>query len=172
MHITRNFVKDTYYIGGSERRIALFENIYPLNNGVSYNSYLILDEKTALLDTVDHSIKDLFFENLEYQLNGRPLDYLIINHMEPDHASAIEEVILRHPEVTLVVNNLTLNMVKNFFRTMDYTKVKFLIVKEFDVLDLGTHKLTFVNYFFALLICISKGAVKKSKFFYSPNFRG
>ena len=144
MHITRNFVKDTYYIGGSERRIALFENIYPLNNGVSYNSYLILDEKTALLDTVDHSIKDLFFENLEYQLNGRPLDYLIINHMEPDHASAIEEVILRHPEVTLVVNNLTLNMVKNFFRTMDYTKVKFLIVKEFDVLDLGTHKLTFV----------------------------
>jgi hypothetical protein len=68
MHITRNFVKDTYYIGGSERRIALFENIYPLNNGVSYNSYLILDEKTALLDTVDHSIKDLFFENLEYQL--------------------------------------------------------------------------------------------------------
>ena len=144
MHITRNFVKDTYYIGGSERRIALFENIYPLNNGVSYNSYLILDEKTALLDTVDHSIKDLFFENLEYQLNGRQLDYLIINHMEPDHASAIEEVVLRHPEVTLVVNNLTLNMVKNFFRTMDYTKVKFLIVKEFDVLDLGTHKLTFV----------------------------
>ena len=144
MHITREITKDTHYVGGSERRLALFENIYPLNNGVSYNSYLILDDKTALLDTVDHSIKELFFENLDYLLGNRKLDYLIINHMEPDHASAIEEVILRHPEVTLVVNNQTLNMVKNFFRTLDYTKVHFLIVKEFDVLDLGTHKLTFV----------------------------
>lgn len=144
MHITREIIKDTYYVGGSERRIALFENIYPLQNGVSYNSYLILDDKTALLDTVDSSIKDVFFENIEHLLNGKPLDYLIINHMEPDHASAIEEVVLRHPEVTLVVNNKTLDMVKNFFRSMDHTKIHFLVVKEFDVLDLGTHKLTFV----------------------------
>ncbi|MBR2506332.1 MAG: FprA family A-type flavoprotein, partial [Bacilli bacterium] len=86
MHITREITKDTHYVGGSERRLALFENIYPLNNGVSYNSYLILDDKTALLDTVDHSIKELFFENLDYLLGDRKLNYLIINHMEPDHA--------------------------------------------------------------------------------------
>lgn len=144
MHITREITKDTYYIGGSERRIALFENIYPLSNGVSYNSYAIIDQKTAIFDTVDHSIKELFFENLEHVLNGRELNYLIINHMEPDHASAIQEVILRYPEVTLVLNNQTLNMVKNFFRGLDFSKVKYQLVKEFDVLDLGEHKLTFV----------------------------
>ena len=144
MQITREISKDTYYVGGSDRRIALFENIYPLSNGVSYNSYVILDEKTALLDTVDNSIRDLFFENLEKTLNGRKLDYLIINHMEPDHASSIEEVVLRHPEVTLVLNNLTLTMVKNFFRGLDVSKLNVKIVKEFDVLDLGNHKLTFV----------------------------
>jgi hypothetical protein len=76
MQITREISRDTYYVGGSDRRIALFENIYPLSNGVSYNSYVILDEKTALLDTVDNSIRDLFFENLEKTLNGRKLDYL------------------------------------------------------------------------------------------------
>jgi flavorubredoxin len=144
MQITREISRDTYYVGGSDRRIALFENIYPVSNGVSYNSYVILDEKTALLDTVDNSIRDLFFENLEKTLNGRKLDYLIINHMEPDHASSIEEVVLRHPEVTLVLNNLTLTMVKNFFRGLDVSKLNVKLVKEFDVLDLGSHKLTFV----------------------------
>ena len=145
MHITREITKDTYYVGGSDRRIALFENIYPLANGVSYNTYVIMDEKTALLDTIDNSIRDLFFENLSNTLNGRKLDYLIINHMEPDHASSIEEVILRYPDVTLVVNNLTLTMLKNFFRSVDFSKMNIKIVKEFDVLDLGEHKLTFVT---------------------------
>ena len=144
MHIIREINNETYYIGGSDRRISLFENIYPLDHGVSYNSYIIMDEKTALLDTVDHSIKDLFFDNLEKVLDGRPLDYLIIQHMEPDHASAIGETLLRHPEVTLILNAQTLNMVKNFFRGLDFSKIKYQLVKEFDVLDLGKHKLTFV----------------------------
>ena len=86
MYCTKKITDDLIYVGGSDRRLALFENVYPVPRGVSYNSYLCLDEKTVLLDTVDHSISDLFFENVEHALNGRALDYLIINHMEPTTA--------------------------------------------------------------------------------------
>ena len=87
MHCVKKVTDDLYWIGGSDRRLALFENVYPIPRGVSYNSYVLLDEKTVLLDTVDASISGLFFENLEYVLNGRTLDYLIVNHMEPDHCA-------------------------------------------------------------------------------------
>ena len=95
MYCTKKITDDLIYVGGSDRRLALFENVYPVPRGVSYNSYLCLDEKTVLLDTVDHSISDLFFENVEHALNGRPLDYLIINHMEPDHCREIPGIIAR-----------------------------------------------------------------------------
>ena len=87
MHCVQSLGSDILYLGGSDRRLSLFENIYPIPRGVSYNSYLVLDEKTVLLDTVDQAIAPRFFENLAFALNGRPLDYVVVNHMEPDHAA-------------------------------------------------------------------------------------
>ena len=90
MHCTRKVTEDIIWIGGSDRRLALFENIFPIPRGVSYNSYLLKDEKTVLLDTVDRSIAGQFLENLAFALDGRNLDYMIVNHMEPDHCALIE----------------------------------------------------------------------------------
>ena len=101
MNCARNILGDLYWVGGNDRRIQLFENVYPVPDGASYNAYLYLDEKTVLLDTVDHAVSTVFFENLESLLAGRPLDYLIINHMEPDHAATIGEVVRRWPQATL-----------------------------------------------------------------------
>ena len=84
-------------VGGSDRRLERFENMFPLPNGVAYNAYLIKDEKTALIDSVDSSIYELYLENVTRALGGRSLDYLIINHMEPDHCAALEEIIRRYP---------------------------------------------------------------------------
>ena len=95
MHCTRKITEDMYWIGGNDRRLALFENVYPIPRGVSYNSYVVLDEKTVLLDTVDSAVAGIFFENLKNVLAGRPLDYLIVNHMEPDHCAMIEDVVMR-----------------------------------------------------------------------------
>ena len=92
MHCTRKVTEDIIWIGGSDRRLALFENIFPIPRGVSYNSYLLKDEKTVLLDTVDRSITGQFLENLAFALDGRNLDYMIVNHMEPDHCALIEEI--------------------------------------------------------------------------------
>lgn len=141
MYKNRLVTKDTYYVGASDRRIALFENIYPLSNGVSYNSYVILDNKTCLLDTVDNDVFDTFLEKVKDVLNKRKLDYLVIHHMEPDHSAAIKKIVDEFKEVTLVVNSKIKNMLDNYF---DLSKVKMLIVNEGDVLDLGNHKLTFV----------------------------
>lgn len=143
MYLKKLVTKDTYYVGASDRRIALFENIYPLNNGVSYNSYVILDEKTCLLDTVDPSVEGVFLEKVEDVLEGRKLDYLIVNHMECDHSSVIKRVLHDHPETTLVINDKAYKMYQNF---NDGEEVKnILIVKEGDTLSLGKHVLTFVN---------------------------
>ena len=98
----RKITDDLFYIGCSDRRIQLFESAYPVPDGVSYNSYLLKDEKTVLFDTVDKVCAGQFFENLDGALNGRKLDYLIVQHMEPDHASLIEDVKRRYPEVKIV----------------------------------------------------------------------
>ena len=115
MHCEFPLGEGFYYVGGSDRRLALFENIYPLENGASYNSYLFLDDKTILIDTVDESVAKVFFENVEFLLSGRPLDYLVINHMEPDHAATIGDLVLRHPETTLVMSAMAATFLKNFF---------------------------------------------------------
>ena len=115
MYCVKKMTEDLYWVGASERRLNLFENAYPLTNGVSYNSYLLLDEKTVLIDTVDKSVSGLYFENVEHVLSGRKLDYLIVQHMEPDHAATIGELVLRHPEVTVVCNAKTHTMMQNFF---------------------------------------------------------
>ena len=142
MYKKRLVTQDTYYVGASERRLALFENVYPLNNGVSYNSYLILDEKTCLLDSVDKSVEDVFIKKLVDGLNGRKLDYLVVNHMEPDHAYTLKRVIDLYPEVNVVLNDKTLRMFKNF--NNGFEPKNFTIVKEMDQLVLGKHTLVFI----------------------------
>lgn len=142
MHCVKKVTDDLYWIGGSDRRLALFENVYPIPRGVSYNSYVLLDEKTVLLDTVDASISGLFFENLEYVLNGRTLDYLIVNHMEPDHCAVIGDVVRRYPDVKLVCNAKTVHMLKQFFNFP--VEDRTVIVKEMDTLCTGKHTFAFV----------------------------
>jgi flavorubredoxin len=140
-----NFKKitdETYWIGGSDRRLSRFENIFPLEHGVSYNSYVIEDEKTALFDTADISISDQFLENLKGVLGDKKLDYLVINHMEPDHCSQIATVVALYPDVTLVGNAKTFTFLSQFFPELnDQNKVT---VCEGDKLELGKHTLTFV----------------------------
>ena len=104
MHNVRKVTEDLYWVGGDDHRLHLFENIHPIPRGVSYNSYLLLDKKTVLFDTVDWSIGRQFIENIQAVLDGRPLDYMVINHMEPDHAAMIEEVMLRYPKVKVISN--------------------------------------------------------------------
>jgi flavorubredoxin len=142
MHCVKKVTDDLYWIGGSDRRLALFENVYPIPRGVSYNSYVLLDEKTVLLDTVDASISGLFFENLEHVLNGRTLDYLIVNHMEPDHCAVIGEVVRRYPDVKLVCNAKTVPMLKQFFNFP--VEDRTVIVKEMDTMCTGKHTFAFV----------------------------
>ena len=110
MHCTHLIAPDTWYVGASDRRLAKFENLFPIPRGVSYNSYVILDEKTALMDTADVSVGGQFLENVAAALNGRSLDYLVIDHMEPDHAAMIEAVLVRWPGVQIVCNAKTVPM--------------------------------------------------------------
>lgn len=132
---------DVFYIGASDRRISLFENILPLKNGVSYNSYVILDEKTALIDTADESVAGVFLDNLAEVLNGRKLDYIVVNHMEPDHASTLERVFLLYPEAKIVGTAKSKGMFNRFFDTD--IEESFIVVKEGDNLPLGRHNLQF-----------------------------
>ena len=142
MHCVRKIEEDLYWIGAEDRKLQLFENIIPIQKGISYNSYIILDEKTVLLDTVDLSVGKQFLENLEYALDGRSLDYLIINHMEPDHSSLIEEIILRYPDVQIIGNIQTSRMLKQFFKFDIDSKLK--IINENEVLNTGKHNLKFI----------------------------
>lgn len=142
MHCYTQVTSDIYYIGSSDRRLALFENIYPIPNGISYNSYLVLDEKTVLIDTVDKSVAGVFFENLEHLLAGRKLDYLIVNHMEPDHAATLGELKLRHPETQIVATKRALEMVGQFFNPILTTNS--FPVSEGQSLNSGKHNFTFI----------------------------
>lgn len=142
MHCTRKVTEDITWIGGSDRRLALFENIFPIPRGVSYNSYLLKDEKTVLLDTADRSIAGQFLENLEYALEGRSLDYMIVNHMEPDHCALIADIVTRYPEVQIVGNAKTFTMIGQFFN-FDL-EGRTVTVKEGDTLETGKHVLSFV----------------------------
>lgn len=142
LYCTRKVTDTIWWVGGNDRRLALFENLFPIPRGVSYNSYVIMDEKTALMDTTDPSITSLFLANVAHTLNGRKLDYLIINHMEPDHCSNIEEIMHRYPETTLVCNAKTLQMIGQFY-DLDLTE-RTMIIKEGDTLSLGSHTLHFV----------------------------
>ena len=134
--------KDIIHIGASDKNINIFENQYVLKNGMSYNSYLIKDDKNVVLDTIDEKLTDTWLENLENALDGRKPDYLIVSHMEPDHAYNIEKLAKKYPGMKIVGNQLTFNMLANFFKEMDFSNRKF-VIREGDVLDIGKHKLQF-----------------------------
>jgi flavorubredoxin/flavin reductase (DIM6/NTAB) family NADH-FMN oxidoreductase RutF len=141
MQQTRKIGGGTYWLGGSDRRAPLFENVFPVPNGMSYNAYFVADEKTVLLDTVDKSVSGAFFENLAYLLGGRTLDYVIINHMEPDHCAGLPELVARYPDVKIVGNAKTFAIMKQFF---DFdADARAVVVKDGDTLDTGAHKFTF-----------------------------
>lgn len=143
MHCTRKITDDLYYVGGSDRRLEKFENLFPIPRGVSYNSYVLLDEKTCLLDTVDSSITRLYLENVAHVLKGRKLDYLVVHHMEPDHCANIEEILVRHPECQVVGNEKTFLFIHQFYPELNLEGRK-VVVKDGDVLKLGKHELHFV----------------------------
>ena len=130
---------DLFYIGVNDRTKHLFENLWPLPKGVSYNSYLIADEKTALFDTVDICYSDIFFHKLEIALNGRSLDYVIINHMEPDHSGSLGLLRNRYPNVKVVGNKRTADMVQGFYGITDGV----MVIDDGDQLSLGKHNLLF-----------------------------
>ena len=142
MHFTRKVTQDLTWVGADDRRLACFEGVYGVPDGVSYNSYLLQDEKTVLFDTVDKAVYQIFFENLSSALAGRKLDYLVISHMEPDHAYTIEALLTRYPEVTIVCNSKIQAMLGQFF-DVDFTG-KLQLVKEGDVFSSGKHSFTFV----------------------------
>ncbi|MEN6531517.1 MAG: FprA family A-type flavoprotein [Anaerolineaceae bacterium] len=142
MHNIRKITDDLIYIGANDRRISRFENQHPVPNGISYNSYLLLDEKTVLLDTVDKAVGDLFLENLHAALNGRALDYMIIQHMEPDHCALIPRIIELYPQVTVVGSQKTFGMIQQFFG-LDLAE-RAMVMKEGDTLQTGAHTLRFL----------------------------
>ncbi len=142
MYCARNIHEDLYWLGASDRRLARFENVFPIPRGVSYNAYLLLDEKTVLLDTVDQAVGQQFLENLEFALAGRSLDYVVVNHMEPDHCATLGEVLRRWPDVQVVGNAKTITMIGQFFNCDIAGRT--VVVKEGDTLVTGRHTLAFV----------------------------
>ncbi|MCL2573376.1 MAG: FprA family A-type flavoprotein [Defluviitaleaceae bacterium] len=142
MYCTKNITKNLVWVGANDRRMALFEGIYEIPDGMAFNSYLLLDEKTVLFDTVDKVVQSQFLENIEATLNGRSLDYLVLHHLEPDHSAALEAVVAKYPEVTLVSNGKSFAFVSQFFTIPE--SIKTLEVKEGDTLCTGEHNLRFV----------------------------
>ena len=142
MYCVRNVTEDLYWVGANDHRLHLFENIHPIPRGVSYNAYLLLDEKTVLFDTVDWSACRQLLENVEHLLGERPLDYLVINHMEPDHGASIEEILLRWPEVKVISTEKSFLFMRQFGFQIDGHEL--IEVKEGDTQTFGKHTVTFV----------------------------
>ena len=141
MQVTRQITNDITYVGVSDRRLSLFENIFPIPRGVSYNSYIINDEKTALIDAVDYDSSRVFVENVKAALNGKTLDYIVINHMEPDHAGSLRLICDLYPDAALVATKKAVDMMAQFFG--DELKNEKIVVKEGDTVSLGKHELSF-----------------------------
>ena len=141
MYCIKKIIDDLFWVGGSDRRLAQFENAYPIPRGIAYNSYVLLDEKTALFDTVDRAITGQFIENVEAVLGGRNLDYIFVNHMEPDHCATLGEMVRRYPDVKVVCNAKTVPIINQFYEFgVDDRAV---IVKEGETVSTGRHNFTF-----------------------------
>ena len=142
MYCIRKIRDDLLWVGANDRRLAMFEGVYSVPTGVSYNSYLLLDEKTVLFDTVDKAVRERFLENIAAGLGDRPLDYLVIQHVEPDHTAALSDLVAHYPELRIVCNAKTLNLIDQFF---DFDiEARALIVAEGDFLTTGRHDLHFM----------------------------
>ncbi len=142
MYCYRKVTDDLYWVGSNDRRLAMFEGVYSVPDGVSYNSYLLMDEKTVLFDTVDKAVKGVFFENIAEVLGDRKLDYMVVHHMEPDHSEAIQEVVMRYPEVKIICNERIAGMIKQFFEFDIDSRA--ILMKEGDTFNTGKHNLVFV----------------------------
>ena len=143
MYCVRNVKEDLYWVVADDRRLTLFENIHPIPNGVSYNAYLLMDEKTVLFDAVDWSAGRQFFENVEHVLQGRALDYLVIHHAEPDHAATVEEVLLRWPDVTVLASAAALRFLKQFGVPLEGRSVE--EITDGAEKSFGRHQVTFLS---------------------------
>lgn len=141
MYNFREMMKDVYWVGGSDKRLSRFENLFPLPSGVAYNAYLIVDEKTAVFDTVDASISTLFVNNVKKILDGRDLDYIVINHLEPDHSAALAELLVNYPKATIVTNQTAVRILEQFYGKQ-FSNI--MIIKECDKLELGQHTIEFM----------------------------
>ena len=143
MYCTRSITNDLYWLGASDRRLALFENAYPIPRGISYNAYLLKDEQTVLFDTVDWSACRQLLENLDYLLGDRQLDVLLINHMEPDHGASIEEILLRYPKCKVISTEKAFMFMRQF--GFDIDEHELIEVSEGDTYCFGAHTVTFVS---------------------------
>lgn len=143
MYCVRKITQDLLYVGGSDRRAPLFEGAHPIPQGISYNSYLLTDDKTALLDTADRSIAPLFAENLRHGLDGRSLDYIVVQHMEPDHSATLGMVMDMWPDAQIICSAKALQMMGQFLKRDVSSRVR--TVKEGDTLQLGRHTLQFLT---------------------------
>lgn len=142
MYCTKKISSDLVWVGANDRRLSMFEGVYSVPRGVSYNSYLLLDDVNVLFDTVDKAVGGTFFQNVEHALAGRNLDFVVIQHMEPDHSATLMELLLRYPNVKVVCNQKILSMIDQFFN-MDLSGKAF-VVKEGDTLNTGHHVLKFI----------------------------
>ncbi|MFR3728955.1 FprA family A-type flavoprotein [Lacrimispora sp.] len=141
MYCVKKIKDDLFWVGGSDRRLALFENAYPIPRGISYNSYVLLDEKTVLFDTVDRAIAGQFIENVEAVLGGRDLDYIVVNHMEPDHCATLGDMVSRYPNVKVVCNAKTVPIINQFYEFGVDSRA--IVIKEGDTFNTGKHTFTF-----------------------------
>lgn len=144
MYCYKKIKEDLFWVGANDRRLAMFEGVYSVPKGVSYNSYLLLDEETVLFDTVDKAVGDRFFENVAEVLGDRPLNYVIVQHMEPDHSATLRQLLEKYTETLVVVNQKTLTMINQFFEDLDIEN-RMILVKEGDKLPVGKHVLTFIS---------------------------
>ncbi len=142
MHCVREIAKGFYWVGAQDNRLGLFENLFPIPKGIAYNSYLITDEKNILLDSVDYSVGRQFIENIKYVLKDKQLDYIVVNHMEPDHCSLIEELIKDYPNMKIIGNAQTIRILKQFYEFNIDSKVK--VVDETTTICTGKHNFKFI----------------------------
>lgn len=141
MYCIKQIKDDLIWVGGNDRRLSLFEGVYSVPTGVSYNSYVLKDEKTVIFDTVDKAVSEIFFENLEHVLQNKKPDYIVVHHMEPDHSATLKQLLRIYPDITIVCNEKIRTMINQYF-TLD--NPNYLIVKEGDTLSTGRHTLNFV----------------------------
>ncbi len=144
MYLTRRVTDDIHYIGCDDRKITLFEGVYSINNGMSYNSYMLLDEKKVIFDTVDKAVTEQYIENVRHVLGDNKLDYIVVHHAEPDHSASFSALIRMYPDAVVICNVRTKMMLEQFYSSEIAHEIKFKIVKEGEALSTGKHTLKFI----------------------------